>query len=75
MPRGIPKKRRRRSNGEVEAATETPEVDEDGNPIVSGESEEPPTLGEAIEMVRSALSHFDDPTRKRVVRAANMLLK
>lgn len=77
MPRGIPNKKRRgrRSNGEAEAAATEPELDEEGNPIVSGESEAPPTLGEAVEIIRDTLSHFDDGQRKRVLRAAATLLK
>lgn len=75
MPRGNPgKKRGRRKNGEAEATAEV-EVDEEGNPIVSGESEEPPSLGEAVEIVRSTLAHFETAERKRVLRAASMLLK
>lgn len=78
MPRGIPNKKRRRktTNGEAEAVDGAePEVDENGNAIVAGESEEPPSLGEAIEIIRSTLAHFDDTARKRLVKAATMLLK
>lgn len=75
MPRGIPnKKRRKRTNGEAEVA-EGAELDTDGTATVSGESEEPPTLGEAVEIVRSTLQHFDVDSRKSVVKAATMLLK
>jgi len=77
MPRGIPNKKRRsrKSNGEAEATATEPEVDEEGNPIVAGESESPPTLGEAVEIVRDTLSHFEDSDRKRVLKAAATLLK
>lgn len=78
MPRGIPNKKRRarRAAGDETTNGAEVEVDEEGNPIVGGElAEPPPTLGEAIEIVRSALSPFDDTMRRRVVRAATMLLK
>lgn len=76
MPRGIPnsprkKRRRAASNGE---ATDV-ELDDNGQPVVAGESEDPPSLGEAIEIVRSTLAHFAESDRKRLIRAANMLLK
>lgn len=79
MPRGIPNKKRRgrRAAGEETNGVETEgAVDEEGNPVVGGElAEPPPTLGESIEIVRAALEPFDDGMRKRVVRAASMLLK
>lgn len=78
MPRGIPNKpgkrrgRRSVSNGEADGATET---DDSGDTLVSGESEQPPTVGEAIEAVRHALESFDESTRRKIVRAANVVLK
>ncbi len=75
MPRGIPNKKRR-SRSAAAPTNGEPVLDEEGNPIVGGEIDDPPpTLGEAIEIVRSALSPFDDVMRRRVVRAATMLLK
>jgi len=74
MPRGIPNKKRRKRSPNGDAPGEV-ELDDNGQPVVAGESEEPPSLGEAIEIVRSTLAHFAESDRKRLIRAANMLLK
>ncbi len=79
MPKGIPNKKRRARRAAVDETNGVEgevEVDEEGNPLVAGElAEPPPTLGESIEIVRAALAPFDDVMRRRVVRAATMLLK
>lgn len=71
MPK-IPKTpRRRRSATAIEEA----------DPIVGGELESVESdpgsgdLGQAIDWVRRALSPFDGDTRKRIIRAANVLMK
>ena len=69
------RKKRRRSNGAEETVNGEVELDAEGNPIVSGESEDAPTLGGAIDAIAYALKPFDDVTRKRIVRAAHMMLK
>jgi hypothetical protein len=46
-----------------------------GEPSVNGARSEPGDLGQAIEWVRRALSPFDGEMRKRIVRAANQLMK
>ena len=73
MPRG--KKRGVGRKAAVEAVDGTEEVDAEGNPIVSGELDETPTLGGAIDSIATALQPFDETTRKRIVRAAHMMLK
>lgn len=54
-------------------------ADDNGMPIVGGEplppSEPKNDLGTAIETVRRALEPFDEAMRKRVVRAAAVMLK
>lgn len=65
--------RKRRANKPVEEA----------DPIVGGEpngsdvESDPGTgdLGQAIDWVRRALTPFDGDTRKRIIRAANVLMK
>jgi hypothetical protein len=75
MPRGIPNKKRRKRSPNGDAPGEV-ELDDNGQPVVAGELEdEPPSLGQAIEIVRSTLAHFAEADRKRLIRAANMLLK
>ncbi|HEY3493813.1 MAG TPA: hypothetical protein VGK73_03975 [Polyangiaceae bacterium] len=71
MPRGIPKKKKRRYAADAEA----PESDDAPTSAVAPVAAVAPSLGGAIESVRLALEPFDDATRKRIVRAAHMTLK
>lgn len=72
MPKPTKTSRRRKS---------APETTEEADPIVGGElaptepAEATPTLGEAIDWVRQALTPFDGDTRRRIIRAANQLIK
>lgn len=71
MPRGV--KKRRSAAAE---SVDVQEYDADGTPVVSGEpSGEAPTIGDSIDAVRGALAPFDGVMRRRIVKAAEMLLK
>jgi hypothetical protein len=74
MPK--PTKRGRRGARTTET-TETEEADPvvGGEPVTDVAAEEAPTLGQAIDWVRQALTPFDGDTRRRIIRAANQLIK
>lgn len=74
MPKPTKSRRSRRA-----AATE---VAEEADPIVGGEPIDgataeatEPSLGQSIDWVRQALEPHDADTRKRIIRAANQLMK
>lgn len=68
MPRGVKKKRGGRAAAVDEVDTVSGELDGEPAP-------EPSNLGAAIESVREALAPFDKATRKRIVRAAAVVLE